>query len=103
MSNYAVVKIDHRQYLVEPDQVYTVDKFPAEVGDKVELDVVLKVVDGKVAVGTPTVDGAKVNVEIIEQGKGEKVTSKIFKAKARYRRTRGLRKQVTTFKVLGIK
>lgn len=99
MANYAVVKIGPRQYIVEPEKTYTVEKFPAEVGAKLDLETI--------AVGSEkdinTSKGTNVKVEILDQGKGEKVVTKQFKAKSRYRRTRGFRKQVTTFKVLDIK
>ncbi|MBE0573295.1 bL21 family ribosomal protein, partial [Candidatus Dojkabacteria bacterium] len=59
--------------------------------------------DKDIVVGMPNVDKAKVEIEVLEHAKGEKVNTKIFKAKSRYRRSRGFRKQVTKFKVLSIK
>jgi large subunit ribosomal protein L21 len=103
MNNYAVVKVAHRQYIVESDKNYTVDKIPAEVGEKIDLDVLLLNKSGKLEIGTPVVEGTKVTVEILEQGKGEKVKTNVFRAKARYRKHHGFRKQTTTFKVLAIK
>lgn len=103
MENYAVVRIAHRQYVVEPNKTYTVDKFAGEVGDKVDLEVLLKSAKGKLEIGNPLVEKSKVTVEVINQGKDKKVTAKTYKAKARYRRKRGHRQHVTTFKVLEIK
>lgn len=100
---FAVVQIAHRQYLVKPGETYTVDKFLGEPGDKLQLDVLAVAENDKFVVGTPLVDTTKVQVEILGQEKGEKVTTRLFRAKSRYRRTRGFRKQVTTFKVLNIK
>lgn len=100
---YAVVKIGPRQYIAESGKTYTIEKFQAEVGAKMNLEVLALGADANLKVGNPFVDKASVEVEILEQGKGEKVVSKVFKAKSRYRRTRGFRKQVTTFKVLSIK
>jgi large subunit ribosomal protein L21 len=102
MEDYAVIQIAHKQYIVKPGQTYTVDKFPAEEGSKVRLDVLATGKGKDIELGKPLLP-AKAEVEILEQGKGEKVTSKIFKAKSRYRRTRGYRQRVTTFKVLSIK
>lgn len=100
MENYAIIKIAHRQYIVEPNKVYTVDKFDGESGNKMELPVLLISQGGKLQIGNPVVEKAKVEIEIVEQGKGEKVTTRIYKAKSRYHKTTGHRKRVTTFKVL---
>jgi large subunit ribosomal protein L21 len=103
MENYAVIRINNKQYRVEPNRSYTIDKVVATEGSKLSPEVLLTVIDGKLSVGTPIVKDANVEIEVIAQEKGEKVTSRIFKAKSRYRRNRGFRKQVTTFKVLQIK
>ena len=103
METYAIVQIDHRQYIVEPDKTYTVDKFICEPGTKMDLEVLAYGNGDKLAVGEPLLKDVKVTIEVTDQGKGEKVTSKIFKAKSRYHKTFGFRKQVTTFKVVSIK
>jgi len=103
MDNYAVIRINNKQYTVEAGKSYTIDKVVADEGSKLTPEVLLTVLGGKLSVGTPTVEKAEVVLEVTEQGKGDKVSSKIFKAKSRYRRSRGFRKQVTTFKVLQIK
>lgn len=103
MTDYAVVKIGPKQYIVETGKQYTVEKFVGEAGDKITLNALARGKGETFEVGKPELEKTKVEIEIIEQGKGEKVTSRIFKAKARYRRTRGFRKRVTTFKVVSIK
>lgn len=101
---YAIVKIGAFQYTIEEGKEYEVPNFEGEVSKKVDIKDVLAVGDGdKVSFGKPNLDKATVQVEILDQGKGEKVQSRIFKAKSRYRRIRGLRKRVTKFKVLSIK
>lgn len=104
MAKYSIIQIGTFQYNVEEGKEYTVEKFNAEEGKKFNVEKVLAVGDGdKFVVGKPTVEKAEVVLSILEQGKGEKVQSRIYKAKSRYRRTRGLRKQVTKFKVDSIK
>ncbi|SRR5260221_239864 len=104
MSKFAIIKIGPFQYNVEEGKEYSVPNFEAEVGKKFNVEEVLAVGDDKkLEVGMPTLDKVKVELEILAQEKGEKVTSSIFKAKARYRKTRGFRKQVTRFKVSSIK
>ena len=104
MSKFAIIKLGTFQYNVEEGKEYETPKFQAEAGKKVVVEEILAAGENdKLEVGTPFVKGAKVELEIIDQTKGEKVTSRIFKAKSRYRRTRGFRKLVTKFKVVSIK
>lgn len=103
MSKFAILKLGGSQYTVEEGKEYSIPKFEAEVG-KVKINEVLAAGEGSdINVGTPSLDKASVELEVLEHAKGEKVTSRIFKAKSRYRRKRGFRKQVTKFKVLSIK
>lgn len=104
MAKYSIIKIGAFQYNVEEGREYTVERFDAEAGKDFKVTDVLAVGDGdKLVLGKPIIKDAEVTLNVIEQSKGEKVVSKIYKAKSRYRRTRGFRKQVTKFKVVGIK
>ena len=103
MSKYAIIKIGPFQYTVDEGAEYTVPNFEAKTG-KFQVNEVLAVgEDDKLIVGTPTVEKGVVELDILSEEKGDKVTSRIFKAKSRYRRTRGFRKSVTKFKVVSIK
>jgi len=103
MSKYAIVKLGGFQYTVEEGKEYTVPKFQAEEKKKLDVSDVLAVGTEKdLKVGTPIVKGAKVTLDILEQAKGKKITTRVFKAKSRYRKTKGFRKQVTKFKVAKI-
>lgn len=67
-----------------------------EQGSRVELDRVLLVADeGKVLVGRPTVEGAKVVAEALGEEKGDKIIIFKYKPKVRYRRKRGYRQLYT--------
>lgn len=103
MQDYAVVQIAHRQYMVEPGKTYEVDKFAGNVGDKVELEVLALAKGGKLTIGQPLIEKVAAKVEILSQEKGEKVSTFVYKAKSRYHKRHGFRKQVTKFKVLEIK
>lgn len=93
---YAVVETGGKQYKVVPGQTVDVEKLAAEPGQTVELDRVLLVSeDDKVSVGSPTVPGAKVIAEVVEQVKGEKVIVFKYKPKTRYRRKTGHRQTYT--------
>lgn len=91
---YVIVDIQGQQMKVEKDQKLYVHRINAENGSKVEFEKVLLVdKDGSVTIGTPTVEGAKVVVEVVSQVKGDKVL--IFHKKRRkgYRKLNGHRQQ----------
>ena len=65
-------------------------------GETVELEKVLLIVDdGKITVGTPTVDRAKVIATSQGEGKGKKVIVFKYKPKVRYRKKTGHRQLYT--------
>ncbi|MDU1889279.1 MAG: 50S ribosomal protein L21 [Dysgonomonas sp.] len=91
---YVIVDIQGQQMKVEKDQKLFVHRINAENGSKVEFEKVLLVdKDGAVTVGAPTVEGAKVVLEVVSQVKGDKVL--IFHKKRRkgYRKLNGHRQQ----------
>ncbi|MEZ5894201.1 MAG: 50S ribosomal protein L21 [Parvularculaceae bacterium] len=100
---YAVVKTGGKQYRVSKDDVVRVELLPGEAGDIVTLDAVLMIGDGAaVTLGAPTVNGASVAAEIVEQMRDKKVI--IFKKRRRqnYRRKKGHRQHLTVLKVTDI-
>ena len=79
---YAIVRTGGKQYQVEAGDTLRVEKLQGEVGDTVELDDVLLVVDGEtVTIGQPVVEGAKVVAKVLEQGRHKKIIvfKKLFK------------------------
>ncbi|MFK4785657.1 50S ribosomal protein L21 [Fusobacterium sp. MFO224] len=100
---YAVIKTGGKQYKVAEGDVLRIEKLNAEVNETVELTDVLLVANGEdVKVGTPVVEGAKVAVEILNQGKGEKVINFKYKPKTGYHRKKGHRQLFTEIKVKSI-
>lgn len=100
---YAVVKTGGKQYRVSKDDILKVERLPGEAGEVITLDDVLMVGEGKnVTLGEPQVAGAAVAAEILEQGRGPKIT--IFKKRRRqnYRRKKGHRQLLTVLKVTEI-
>ena len=97
---YAIVEIAGQQFKVEKDKKLFVHQLDAKEGDSVEFEKVLLVDnDGKVAVGTPTVSGAKITAKVLAHVKGEKVV--VFKKKRRksYQKMNGHRQQFTQIQV----
>ncbi len=92
---YAIVDIKGQQFKAEEGKFLYVNYLGEEAkeGDKVSFDKVLLLdADGKVSIGAPAVEGAKVECEVLTPlVKGEKVI--VFKKKRRkgYRRKNGHR------------
>ncbi len=100
---YAIVEIAGQQFKVERGNKVYVHRLEANEGSKVEFDKVLLVDnDGKISVGNPTVDGAKVAATIIEHLKGDKVI--VFKKLRRkgYQKWNNHRQSFTQILVQGI-
>ncbi len=101
---YAVIKTGGKQYKVATNDIILVEKLEAEAGATVNLEEVLMIGDGaNVTVGSPTVKGASVAAEVLDQAKADKVI--IFKKHRRhnYRRKRGHRQPLTVLKITNIK
>ena len=95
---YAIVEINGQQFKVEEVKKLFINHLKdAEAGKTVEFDKVLLVDnEGAVTVGAPTVEGAKVVVEVVNPlVKGDKVV--VFKMKRRKdsRKKKGHRSQFT--------
>ena len=71
---FAVIKTGGKQYSVAAGDMITVMTLDGEPGDAVTFDEVLMLGgDGEPSVGAPTIDGANVSGEIVEQTRGAKV------------------------------
>ena len=74
------------------------------MGDKISFDQVLLVDNGQdTTLGAPYIDGAKVNAEITQIGRGRKVLVVKYKQKSRYLRRKGHRQHFFRVKVISIK
>ena len=91
---YAIVEIAGQQFKVQKDMKVYVHQLDAAEGSNIEFDHVLLVDNGgKIAVGAPTVKGAKVSAKVISHLQGDKVW--VFKKKRRkgYKKLNGHRQQ----------
>ena len=98
---YAILETGGKQYKVQPGDVIEVERIDAEVGAHVELGRVLMVTgdDGSSKFGSPSLDGATVLAEVVEQGKGPKIIVFKYRNKVRYRRKTGHRQQLTRLRI----
>ena len=97
---YAIVEISGKQYRVSKGDTIKVSSQDWKIGDRVKLDQVLLTDTGKnVTVGTPTVSGASVTIEILEHNRDKKLL--IYKKKRRkgYQRKNGHRQGYTLLKI----
>ena len=102
--NYAVIKAAGKQYKVSPGLVLEIDKIEGENGSSVSFDEVLLTANEKdIVIGKPTIKGAVVTANILEQKMGDKVRVAKFKAKSKYRRATGFRSKLTKIEITGIK
>ena len=99
---FAVIKTGGKQYRVQVGDVIYVEKMNAEVDSTVNFDVLLCGEGDQVTVGTPVVDGAKVEGKVLGQGKGDKIVVFKFKAKKGYRKTNGHRQPFTKVEITKI-
>ena len=67
---YAVIKTGGKQYRVAADEVLTIEKVAGDAGATVEFTEVLMVAgSAEPKIGKPTISGAKVTAEVVEQGR----------------------------------
>jgi large subunit ribosomal protein L21 len=98
----AVISTGGHQYLVSEGETLEVELLdPAQQNTSFEA---LLVIDGdNVSVGAPTVAGAKVDADVVEQSvKDDKVVAIRYKAKKRVRKVRGHRQRHTVIKITKI-
>lgn len=98
---YAIVDNGGKQYKAEVGSVIKLEKISGNVGDTVELKVVL-VVDGDKVNAGKKADGFKAVGEITAQGKDKKVVVYKYKAKKNERKKQGHRQPFTTVKITEI-
>lgn len=96
---FAIIKTGGKQYKVSEGDIIKVEKIEAEAGDKIEFDQVLMVAGDDVKVGSPVVEGAKVQAEVLDQKKDKKIVIFKFKAKKNYRKKKGHRQPYTLVKI----
>src|SRR4051812_31157142 len=100
---YAIVEIAGQQFKVERGNKVYVHRLEANEGEKIEFDKVFLLDNGgKISVGNPTVDGAKVAATVISHVKGDKVI--IFKKKRRkgYQKWNNHRQSFTQILIQGV-
>ncbi|MFA6251821.1 MAG: 50S ribosomal protein L21 [Candidatus Paceibacterota bacterium] len=100
----AVIKTGGKQYKVAPGQKIKIEKIEKQEGETVTFDEVLLIGDEKIVdIGTPKIEGAKVNAKVLKQDKGEKIIIFKYKPKKRYKVKKGHRQFFTEVEITDIK
>jgi large subunit ribosomal protein L21 len=99
---FAVIKTGGKQYRVAADDVLKVEKVKGEPGEIVQFGDVLVVGGDDVKLGEPTVSGASVAAEVLEQGRGPKVIAFKKRRRKNSRRKRGHRQEFTLIRITEI-
>ena len=100
---YAIIKTGGKQYRVSEGQTLRVEKLDGEKGDSVRLgDVLLLGGEGQTRIGTPLLEGAAVEAQIVRQARAKKII--VFKKKRRkgYHKKQGHRQAYTEIEITGI-
>jgi large subunit ribosomal protein L21 len=99
---FAVFKTGGKQYRVAAEDVLKVDKVKGEPGEIVEFGEVLAVGGDSVTLGAPTVAGAMVAAEVLDQGRGGKIIAFKKRRRKNSRRKRGHRQEFTLLRITEI-
>ena len=100
---YAVFRTGGKQYRASQGDVLRVERIDAEVGDVVAFEEVLLVGQGAdVKLGSPLLQGGKVEARVRAQGRGRKIDVIKFKRRTNYKRLRGHRQYYTELEVMSI-
>ncbi|WP_299692764.1 50S ribosomal protein L21 [uncultured Tateyamaria sp.] len=100
---FAVLKTGGKQYKVQSGDTLRVEKLAANAGDTVQFNHVLMIGGDAPQVGSPVVEDAGVQAEVIEQIKGPK-TINFVKRRRKHssKRTKGHRQQLTLVRITDI-
>lgn len=102
---FAIIETGGNQYRVAPGNTIDVEKIEGEEGSKVVLDNVLFVQqeDDSSLIGKPLLKNVKVEAEIVNTYKDEKVIDFVKRRRKNSRRKNGHRQTKTKLKILNIK
>lgn len=100
---YAVIRTGGKQYRVVPDDIIEIEKVTGDAGEIIQFeDVLMLGGEGDPQIGSPTVSGASVAGQVVEQKRAAKIL--VFKKKRRknYRRKKGHRQHLTAVRITEI-
>ena len=100
---YAVFESGGKQHRVREGERIKLDLLAGDVGDAVTFDNVLLVHDGEeTSVGTPYLEGRKVQAKLLAHGRGKKILVTKFKRRKNYLRRKGHRQDYSLVEIESI-
>jgi len=99
---FAVIKTGGKQYRVAAEDKLKVEKVAGAPGEIIQFGEVLVVGGDNVTLGSPTVSGASVAAEVLDQGRGPKVIAFKKRRRKNSRRKRGHRQEFTLIRITEI-
>ena len=102
-ETYAIVEASGKQFWLQSNRYYDLDRCHAEVNDVLTIEKVLLVNDGKdLKLGKPYVKDAKVEIKVLEHRRGPKIIVYKMRPKKKTRRKNGHRQELTRVLVQSI-
>jgi large subunit ribosomal protein L21 len=99
---FAIIQSGSSQHLVKEGDEILVDRLENSSG-KLVLDKVLLFSDDKnILIGKPYLPDLKISAQILSEVKGKKIRTSTYKAKSRFRKTKGFRPKYSKIKILTI-
>ena len=100
---FAVFETGGKQYKVSDGDLILVKKLGGEEGEKVTFDRVLAVSRGEnTAFGAPYIDGAKIEANVVKNGRAKKIVVLKYKAKKNEKKKQGHRQPYTKIQINSI-
>ena len=98
--NFSIIETGGKQYRVASGMKLRIEKIEGMKGSSVSFDNVLLQADGdSVQVGMPYIADAKVEAEILEQGREKKKIVYRYHPKTRYHKKKGHRQHFTEVRI----
>ncbi|MBW3042528.1 50S ribosomal protein L21 [Prochlorococcus marinus] len=102
-QTYAIVEASGKQFWLQPNRYYDLDRCNAEVNDVLTIEKVLLINDGKdLKLGKPYVKDATVEIKVLEHRRGPKIIVYKMRPKKKTRRKNGHRQELTRVLVQSI-
>lgn len=99
----AIIETGGKQYRVSPGEKLKIEKINAEAGTNFVFDRILLLADGdKITIGTPYLEGAKVETKVLKQGRDKKKIVFRYHSKTRYKKKKGHRQPFTEIQIIKI-
>jgi len=97
---YAVFKLSGFQYQAEEGALVKVPFQDAEKGTKFDINEVMLIKGDKdTLTGRPFVADAKIEAEVVDNGKDDKIKVRVYKRRTKYRRMQGHRQDFTEIRI----